>query len=83
MPWPEAPAPLHGLLPHSLSLISLTPREQLILATLSVTGDRAKIARNHFVSLNTVKSQLRSLYKKLGVTSREEALLVAHREHLF
>ncbi len=83
VPWPQPPAPLRGLLPPSLSLIALTPREQSILATLADTGDRAEIARTHSVSLNTVKSQLRTLYKKLGVTSREEALLVAHREHLF
>ncbi|MFB2599957.1 LuxR C-terminal-related transcriptional regulator [Herbiconiux sp. P17] len=30
-----------------------------------------------FVSINTVKSQLRSLYRKLGVASREEALVAA------
>ncbi|AIY01161.1 hypothetical protein ART_1562 [Arthrobacter sp. PAMC 25486] len=82
VPWPHADVLPRGLLPHALSMITLTPRERSILGTLVETGDRAEIARLHFVSVNTVKSQLRSLYKKLGVASREEALLIAHQEHL-
>lgn len=64
------------------SRASLTPREASILAALAVTGDRAEIAQANFVSVNTVKSQLRSLYRKLGVTRREDALLAAAREGL-
>lgn len=79
---PNPPSAATALMPVSLSMVTLTPREASILATLANTGDRSEIARIHFVSLNTIKTQLRSLYKKLGVSSREEALLVAHQEHL-
>nr|NLD40610.1 response regulator transcription factor [Actinomycetales bacterium] len=35
------------------------------------------IAKRLGVSVNTVKSQLRSSYRKLGVSSREEAVTAA------
>lgn len=82
VPLPAAPVPSEARIPASLSKVSLTPREASILATLATTPDRAEIARIHFVSLNTIKSQLRTLYKKLGVGTREDALVVAHQEHL-
>ena len=34
-----------------------------------------QIARELFVSVNTVKVHLKSLYRKLGVTSRREAVI--------
>ena len=82
VPFLDVPTMPAGGMPTTLTSITLTPRESTILATLAVTGDRAEIARLNFVTLNTVKSQLRSLYKKLGVTSRDDALLVAHQENL-
>lgn len=57
-----------------LELPRLTPREQAVLAMLDETGSAAEIAARLFVSANTVKTQLRSLYRKLGVGSREQAL---------
>lgn len=54
----------------------LTPREQVVASHL-VRGDSvAEIANTLVVSPNTVKSQLRSLYRKLGVNSRAEAVTV-------
>lgn len=82
VPFLSTPVPSDARMPASLSRISLTPREASVLATLATTPDRAEIARIHFVSLNTIKSQLRTLYKKLGVGTREDALVVAHQEHL-
>jgi len=35
------------------------------------------IAERLYVSINTVKSQARSIYRKLGVTSRAEAVTAA------
>ncbi|WP_456284206.1 LuxR C-terminal-related transcriptional regulator [Microbacterium sp. JZ101] len=52
----------------------LSRREAVVLRALAETGSRAEIAERLFVSVNTVKAQLRSLYAKLGVSSREEAL---------
>ncbi|MBB3157676.1 DNA-binding CsgD family transcriptional regulator [Microbacterium proteolyticum] len=58
----------------SLSVARLTPIEnataELLLRSLSLT----EIARERGVSLNTVKSQVRSIYQKLGVGGRAEAM---------
>jgi LuxR family maltose regulon positive regulatory protein len=66
-----------SFLPAAMTRIRLTEREATVLARLATTGSTAEIAAALFVSANTVKSQLRSLYRKLGVASRQEALLVA------
>lgn len=48
-----------------------------MLRALDPTITVDQIAKKLFVASNTVKAQLRSIYRKLGVTSRTEALLVA------
>jgi LuxR family maltose regulon positive regulatory protein len=53
---------------------TLTPREHAVLAALAETGALDEIAANLYVSRNTVKSQLSTVYRKLGVSSREAAL---------
>lgn len=55
----------------------LTGREQVILRELIESASANDIAQRLHVSVNTVKSQRRSLYGKLGVTSREQALATA------
>ncbi len=57
----------------------LTPRESEVLRALLEHDSRADIAEALGVSTNTVKSQLRSLYRKLGATSKAEALHTAAR----
>jgi LuxR family maltose regulon positive regulatory protein len=51
----------------------LTAAEQRILALLP-TCTYLQIAATLYVSRNTVKTHLRSIYQKLGVASRSEAL---------
>lgn len=58
--------------------VTLTPREAAVLAQLRETSSLAQIASTLGVSSNTVKSQVRSLYLKLGVTAREDALRAAY-----
>lgn len=70
------------VLPRSLESIVLTSRERVVLAKLETMSNVTEIAESLFVSSNTVKSQLRSIYRKLGVRSREQALVVARELRL-
>lgn len=56
----------------------LTPREREVLAELSRGRTAAVIAEASFVSLSTVRSQIRSVLTKLGVTSQLAAVALAH-----
>lgn len=55
----------------------LTHRERVVLANLSEENTLEDIARRLFVTRNTVKSQVRSVYRKLGVSTRAEAVSLA------
>lgn len=66
-----------GGLPDCVEVIELSPRQQSVLDALARGMPIPAIARSQFVSQNTIKSQLRSLYSKLGVHSREEAVALA------
>ena len=55
----------------------LTQRERVVLAHLALPLTLSEIAASLFVSRNTVKSQVRSIYMKLDVADRESALSVA------
>lgn len=57
----------------------LTARETSVLHALQYTASLNEIARTQHVSLNTVRSQLRSVYRKLGARSRAQALSTAAR----
>lgn len=60
----------------------LTPREIQLLRELPSMGTIKEIASSLYVSVNTVKTHLRSVYRKLGVTSRRAAVLTARRSGL-
>ena len=55
--------------------VSLTDRELAVLQLLPSMMSNEQIARELFVSVNTVKVHLKSLYRKLGVGSRREAVM--------
>lgn len=65
------------MFPASLSSIALTGRERVILGYLDAGLTLNAIARRETVSINTVKSQYRTLYRKLGASRREDALRIA------
>jgi len=54
--------------------VTLTPRETMVLQLLQQGLSIPEVAETLVVSINTVKSQSRSLYRKLGVNSRARAL---------
>lgn len=60
----------------------LTSREQAVLEVLVRSGSRNAIAAELFVSPNTVKTHMKSLYRKLGARTREEALTIAMHRRL-
>ncbi|MFC7361503.1 LuxR C-terminal-related transcriptional regulator [Nocardioides astragali] len=61
----------------SVPLIAdLTPRESEVFEQLALGGSYGDIARALFVTENTVKTHLASIYRKLGVERRAEALQV-------
>ena len=53
----------------------LTDRESEILALITQGNSNAEVARLTFLSPNTVKSYIRTLYRKIGATSRTQAVL--------
>lgn len=57
--------------------ISLSERELIVLRALEPGVTVDQIAKRLVVASNTVKAQLRSVYRKLGVSTRQEALLAA------
>ncbi|MGL3806505.1 response regulator transcription factor [Paeniglutamicibacter sp. R2-26] len=69
-------------IPGGLGRVVLSERELAVLAELATTGSVAEIAERQFVSVNTVKSQLRSVYRKLGVSERAAAIEVARVQGL-
>jgi LuxR family maltose regulon positive regulatory protein len=57
----------------------LTPREHLVLAQLRHGHPNKVIARKLGVSENTVKTHLKSIFRKADVVSREQAIELARR----
>ncbi|HEY3995703.1 MAG TPA: response regulator transcription factor [Mycobacterium sp.] len=53
----------------------LSDREAEILALITQGKSNADVARLTYLSPNTVKSYIRTIYRKLGVTSRTQAVL--------
>ena len=72
----ERPAPLPGLVEQ------LSEREMAVLRYLPSTLSLPEIARELFVSPNTVKTQCSAIYRKLAVTSRQAAVQAAREHHL-
>jgi LuxR family maltose regulon positive regulatory protein len=57
----------------------LTDREQAVLRHLPTLMSNAEIAGEMLVSINTVKTHLKAIYRKLGVERRRDAVLRARR----
>lgn len=58
----------------ALMVEHLTERELIVLHYLPTMLKAGEIASDLYVSVNTVKAHLRSMYRKLGVSNRREAV---------
>lgn len=65
-----------------LEMPTLTMREAQVLRALERHAGPVGISRSMGVSVNTVKTHLRTIYRKLGVSSRNEALEMVGRTGL-
>ena len=57
---------------------ALTHRERIVLAALSHNATLREIAQQEYISPNTVKTHVRNIYRKLGVSDREGVTAAAH-----
>jgi LuxR family transcriptional regulator, maltose regulon positive regulatory protein len=57
----------------------LTEREQAVLSLLRNSLSVSEIARQLYLSVNTVKTHKRAIYRKLGVSSRQEVIEQAQK----
>lgn len=73
---------LRPLLTDLSSPTRLSDREVAVLRAYLDTESVPEVARELVVSVNTVKSQLRSIYRKLGVSTRDEAIAIALERNL-
>jgi len=62
--------------------VALTARERDVLARLPSLLNLDEIADDLTISVNTVKSHIRSIYDKLGAGTRRTAVLAAHERGL-
>ncbi|HWC38941.1 MAG TPA: LuxR C-terminal-related transcriptional regulator [Acidimicrobiales bacterium] len=60
----------------------LSEREKVVLSYLPSWVSSSEIAAELYISLNTLKSHLRSIYRKLGASSRREAVVLARSRGL-
>jgi DNA-binding NarL/FixJ family response regulator len=59
--------------------VGLTERESELLSLLSTGMTNRELGNHLYVSENTIKTQLRSMYAKLGVRNRAHAVSVSER----
>jgi LuxR family maltose regulon positive regulatory protein len=75
-----SPSPQHAVQPGLIE--PLSRQEQRVLRLLVAGQTYAEIAQELIVSPNTVKTQVSSIYRKLGVSRRAEAIAKTSQLHL-
>ena len=70
----ELARPAADARPRSLLVEPLSDREAAVLRFLPTMMSNGEIAAELFVSINTVKTHLKSIYRKLDVPDRREAV---------
>jgi DNA-binding NarL/FixJ family response regulator len=61
---------------------SLTKTEVRVLKTIAQGKTNSEIAEIHFVSIETIKTHVQRIFKKLGVGNRMEAVASAREKHI-
>jgi LuxR family maltose regulon positive regulatory protein len=74
---PLPPRGAHDGLHPSAIVIPLTPKESEVLGYLAELLTTEEIAATMYVSVNTIRSHVRSILRKLGVGRRNEAVRLA------
>src|SRR5690625_2754427 len=79
--WPDFAAPTgsDGQIDDDMPLVTLTVREAQVLHALEEHAGPVGIAHSLGLSVNTVKTHMRSVYRKLDVSNRNEALARVRR----
>ena len=73
----QMPAPLNAPVPGQPAIVvveSLTEREREVLRHVSDMLNTAEVASEMYISINTVKTHLKSIYRKLAASHRREAV---------
>ena len=68
--------------PHALALASLSPREQDVLRGIARGASNKEIARDYGIVETTVKIHVQHILRKLGVSSRVHAAVMASEHGL-
>ncbi len=55
--------------------VGLTPREVDVLALITRGLSNQQIAETTYLSINSVKTYIRTAYRRIGVTSRSQAVV--------
>ncbi len=71
-----------GSAPAELLVEPLTEREREVLVHLSAMLNTAEVAEEMYISVNTVKTHLRNIYRKLAAAHRSEAVRRARQLQL-
>ncbi|MDF3036284.1 MAG: response regulator transcription factor [Paucimonas sp.] len=78
----KKPAPAPAAQAAESDLMALTRRESTILDLIARGGTYSDVAKELSVSVGTVQTHIKSIYGKLSVHSRSEAVFEAHRRGL-
>ena len=73
----QVPAPLNAPVPGQPAMVvvePLTEREREVLRHVSDMLNTAEVASEMYISINTVKTHLKSIYRKLAASHRREAV---------
>jgi LuxR family transcriptional regulator, maltose regulon positive regulatory protein len=71
---PTHPQPAAALVPGPVVVEKLTQKEMEVLGLLSELLTTEEIASSMFVSVNTIRTHVRSILRKLGVSRRNAAV---------